>query len=473
MLTTLNGGTGTDEARYNQSNEAVQVNLATGVTSGGHAAGDTFNSIENLAGSQFNDTLIGDNGVNRLDGFTGNDLLQGGLGADELFGGLGQDTADYSDSAVGVDVGHFRIGTGGTSQGDRLIQVEGIIGSNFNDTLVGSGVYALAELSGGAGDDLLFDYGGASQMNGGSGNDTMIGRLGADAFDGGADIDVVRYADAIGAVNVNLATGMGTGADAQGDTYVNVENVVGSNFFDTLTGDNQGNRIEGMGGRDRITGGGGTDLLFGGTGIDTFVYDTTNWGNDLIYDFDATSEFIDVSAIGLTFASFTVVDTAFGIRLDYTDPTNGFQSISLGGVDVGDISAANFVTTPPAPFMAGLEVPDAGDSGGYGTAVGEIETLDIDDLGGYVASDPVEALVLDALTDGGGYKVAETSGIQTISADDPGGYVANDDLIDSLDDAGDPGGYLASDGPVASLDIDDMGGYLVPDADDSDFGYMM
>ena len=75
------GGNGTDEARYTQSNAAVEVNLGTGVASGGHAAGDTFDSIENLAGSQFGDTLIGDNGINRLDGFTGDDLLRGRVGS--------------------------------------------------------------------------------------------------------------------------------------------------------------------------------------------------------------------------------------------------------------------------------------------------------------------------------------------------------------------------------------------------------
>ena len=241
-------------------------------------------------------------------------------------------------------MGVFRIGTGGTSDGDTLIQVEGIIGSDFNDTLVGGGFFPLIQLDGGDGDDLLFDYGGASILNGGAGNDTMIGRLGADAFNGGGDIDVVRYADAIGAVNVNLATGMGTGADAQGDTYVDVENVVGSIFFDTLTGDDQNNRIEGLGGRDRVTGGRGTDQLYGGNDLDTFVYDTTDWGNDLIFDFQVHgNDVIEISGAGLTFADFTVVDTAFGIRLDYDDPINGLQTIAIANVGVGDIDSGDFV----------------------------------------------------------------------------------------------------------------------------------
>ena len=335
------GGAGTDEVRYNNSPAGVTVNLATGATAGGDAAGDTFDAIENIVGSQHADTITGDAGANRLEGFLGDDWLQGGAGADVLYGDLGFDFADYSDSTAGVDVGIYRTGTGGTSQGDQLIYIEGITGSPHNDTLVGAGL-AYVVLNGGDGDDLLFDYGGPSALNGGAGNDTMIGRLGADAFDGGPGVDAVRYADAIGAVNADLTTGTGSGADATGDTYVNVENLVGSIFFDTLTGDAGNNRIDGLGGRDLITGRGGTDLLFGGADRDTFVFDTTSWGNDYIYDFVNDFEQLDVSAIGLTFADFTVVDTGFGVRLDYWDGSN-FSSISLAGLDPADIGPEDFI----------------------------------------------------------------------------------------------------------------------------------
>ena len=298
--------------------------------------------VENLVGSAYGDTLTGDSGANRLEGFAGDDVLMGGLGADVLYGDTGFDTADYSDSGVGVDVGIYRVGTGGTAQGDTLIYMEAITGSDYGDTLVGGGL-PLVELRGGGGDDLLFDYGGTANMYGGAGNDTMIGRLGADHFYGGADTDVVRYADAIGGVDISLATGLGFGADAQGDTYDGVENLVGSIFFDTITGDDGSNRLEGLGGRDTITGGGGTDFLYGGGDIDTFRYDSTDWGVDYIYDFEDGLDRLDLTAIGLDFSDFTVVDTAFGIRLDYNDPTNGIQSIAIANLDVGDISAADFV----------------------------------------------------------------------------------------------------------------------------------
>jgi len=69
-----------DIASYQRSNAAVLVNLATGETAGGYAAGDTLLGIEGLVGSKFGDTLHGDSGANLLDGGLGNDTLTGGGG---------------------------------------------------------------------------------------------------------------------------------------------------------------------------------------------------------------------------------------------------------------------------------------------------------------------------------------------------------------------------------------------------------
>jgi len=73
------------------------------------------------------------------------------------------------------------------------------------------------------------------------------------------------------------------------------------------------------------------------------VFDTTDWGDDLIFDFDPMQELLDISAIGLSFDSFSVIDTAFGVRLDYIDPTHGLQTIGLGGVTIADIDAGDFI----------------------------------------------------------------------------------------------------------------------------------
>ena len=70
----LDGGLGQDTAAYTTSNTGVEVNLGTGVTASGDATGDTFLSIENLAGSRYNDRLTGDAGDNVLSGSVGADI---------------------------------------------------------------------------------------------------------------------------------------------------------------------------------------------------------------------------------------------------------------------------------------------------------------------------------------------------------------------------------------------------------------
>ncbi|GAB5375733.1 MAG: hypothetical protein AcusKO_21950 [Acuticoccus sp.] len=88
----LRGGYGVDEVDYFGSCCGVTVNLETGKGWGGHAHGDTYTGIENIRGSQWADTLIGDAGDNTIDGWRGNDMIEGGRGDDDLRGGDGNDT---------------------------------------------------------------------------------------------------------------------------------------------------------------------------------------------------------------------------------------------------------------------------------------------------------------------------------------------------------------------------------------------
>ena len=67
----LVGGAGRDSIDYRDSEEGVVIDLLSGLASGGTAAGDTFSQIENLYGSEYNDTLTGDAENNTLLGFHG------------------------------------------------------------------------------------------------------------------------------------------------------------------------------------------------------------------------------------------------------------------------------------------------------------------------------------------------------------------------------------------------------------------
>ena len=61
---------------------------------GPHSRSDTLIGIEDLGGSGFADTLVGDAGPNRLYGLGRSDMLSGLQGDDLLDGGSGLDTGD-------------------------------------------------------------------------------------------------------------------------------------------------------------------------------------------------------------------------------------------------------------------------------------------------------------------------------------------------------------------------------------------
>ena len=67
-------------------------------------------------------------------------------------------------------------------------------------------------------------------------------------------MDTASYATSSSGVTVSLMTGTGSGGDAEGDTLLNIENLTGSNFDDTL----EGNTVN--------------DTLDGGLGIDTVSF---------------------------------------------------------------------------------------------------------------------------------------------------------------------------------------------------------
>ena len=89
----LDGGTGNDTASYAHATAAVtaDLNLLTAQNTLG-AGTDTLTGIENLTGSNFNDSLMGDNTSNRINGGLGDDVLNGRDGDDFLIGGLGNNT---------------------------------------------------------------------------------------------------------------------------------------------------------------------------------------------------------------------------------------------------------------------------------------------------------------------------------------------------------------------------------------------
>jgi Ca2+-binding RTX toxin-like protein len=105
----IDGGSGVDTVTYGPGSYGavtapVTVNLAAG-TATGVGLSDTLTSIENVTGTDFNDTITGDSHANLLNGRGGNDTLKGAGGQDRLVGEGGADTfvfAAPSDSPVGA-----------------------------------------------------------------------------------------------------------------------------------------------------------------------------------------------------------------------------------------------------------------------------------------------------------------------------------------------------------------------------------
>ena len=142
----LDGGAGIDTASYYSGSVGVAVNLATAAASGGEAQGDTLAGIENVSGSQGNDSLVGTAGANTLQGWNGNDVLSGGDGKDTLTGGAGADRFVYGTpprarSGANAD----RIIDFSRVQSDRIdlsaIDASTTVAGNQAFSFIGSGLY--------------------------------------------------------------------------------------------------------------------------------------------------------------------------------------------------------------------------------------------------------------------------------------------------------------------------------------------
>ena len=352
----LDGGAGYDTADYGASDAGVSVNLTRDRAEGGHAGGDRLTGIEELRGSSHADRLIGNGRDNNLQGGDGDDTLISGAGNDQLHGGAGADRLDGGDgdddwarywgSDAGVTV-NLATGTGqgGHAEGDTLIRVERVAGSDHADHLIGDdgdngfdGGTGADTIDGGEGDDFAgywgSDAGVTVNLTTGTGlgghaegdtligiesiygsrhddhligsdeDDTLNGEAGADTLDGSEGYDNAGYWGSDAGVTVDLTTGTGLGGHAEGDTLIGIESISGSyHHADHLIGDDRDNRLNGNGGNDTLEGGDGDDwlngedgedLLTGGGGADTFVFGD----GDTVTDFEDGSDLINIHDFG-------------------------------------------------------------------------------------------------------------------------------------------------------------------------------
>jgi len=312
----IDGGDGIDTLSYLTSNVAIFVSLTSGTAEGGHAVGDFFTNVENLSGSAFGDTLIGDTGGNVLWGLAGDDSLDGRLGADTLHGGAGNDLYEVDDAndivIEALNAGNDTVNAWVSHTLSDNVEVLRLFGTHDVDgtgnalsntlhgnesTLVFGGDNILRGLGG---NDTLFGYNGFDTLDGGTGNDVMYGGTGDDLF----------IVDSAGDQVIELANG-GTDTVAASINYIlydvvtsnHIENVTltgsanltatGNSLRNTLIGNSGHNILTGGGGNDMLRGEEGNDVLDGGTGNDTMV---GGLGDDVYYvdhSQDDVSEAID------------------------------------------------------------------------------------------------------------------------------------------------------------------------------------
>jgi hypothetical protein len=201
--------------------------------------------------------------------------------------------------------------------------------------------------TGSSGNDSFIGGDSGDTLNGGAGDDRLEGGAGADIIDGGSGSDTASYEGSDAAVNINLATSSATGGHAQGDTLTNIENLAGSDFNDTLTGD---------AGANTLSGGLGDDTLSGGDGFDTFVFQMGD-GTDTVYggagggwtDIIQLSDANGGSNLGTYGVDWTVsissgtIDGQDANGLDLSDDADGIITLSDGSmVNFFDIERIDF-----------------------------------------------------------------------------------------------------------------------------------
>ncbi len=214
-----------------------------------------------------NDTIIGtagdDNqalagfmdGNDRLEMKGGDDYIWCGGGRDTVNGGAGFDTLSYSETAFNEGFSAFRginvnmvqkTVTDCWGFTDKIIGVEAVYGSRFNDTFLGSD--ANDEFAGSRGRDVL---------NGGKGRDLAV-YYDEEHLGGTRGITV----DLQTSITKGVIKGFAIDSFGQRDTLISMEDIFATSYDDRLIGSKADNRIQGRVGDDTMTGSGGQDEFY-------------------------------------------------------------------------------------------------------------------------------------------------------------------------------------------------------------------
>ena len=354
---TLEGGAGEDTISYDGSPAGVTINLNAGTASGGYADGDKLgDDIENVIGSEHDDTITGTDDVNvgnKLWGRGGNDaltgregpdtlyggagddslsggdeddILEGGPGADTLTGGRGDDTASYAGSMTSVMVRlHSHQAMGGDAEGDVFADTTTNTYTvkpdpEERDTEdVTETVPDIIHLTGSAWDDILAGDSRKNTIKGGGGNDTIYGGPGG-SYDDSDNGDMLE----------------------------------GQRGDDTIYGGKGNDTLNGGAGNDTLVGGSGADTFMGGAGKDTIYADRADITSRTGQVINGGSEVMGAPPAmdTLSFAKFTdeMLENGTGITLSLDRNTMVIDiEHVIGTSEVDNLTGRNGTTDTPAP----------------------------------------------------------------------------------------------------------------------------
>jgi len=377
---------------------------------------DVLRGFAHVTGSDRAENITGNESANTIEGRGGADRIDGGFGNDTLIGGAGIDTVSYAshdgNTASGVTItlnsgstdGSATATVAGQAERDVLRGFENVSGSNHVDTITGNN-----------GDNTLEGRGGDDTLNGLGGNDTYDFRgttnLGLDVINdtSGTDrilinsvSDIARAVNGVAddaddlfiflqngttiLINHHFTTGTVESAVFNDGTSVVISTtdvggglpgiiaggsddevldgrggddlLFGNGGNDTLIGGEGNDRLDGGAGRDTLIGGPGDDWLTGGHGRDTFVFapqalDNPNPGNDVVTDFHAGRDVIDLTAFDTSFRRLDddhdgrlengEGDKHISVTIDHGDTVLNFEGGSVRIQDVIHMHASDFL----------------------------------------------------------------------------------------------------------------------------------
>lgn len=305
-IDTLYGDAGDDALHGEDGNDQLFGGLGHD-TLWGDAGDDALNTGDG------NDLIYGGAGNDNIIAGAGNDTIFGDLGADTISSGSGMDWVDYSGSTAGVTVDLAAgSGAGGYAAGDVLSGVDALLGSAYDDVLLGyDGFSASASdpytniFYGNAGNDLIDGRGGDDSLYGGADDDTVLGGGGADLLDGGAGND--RLNGGAGADTIDGGIGndtivVGTGTEGFGDQVAGGENA---------------------GDKDVL------DLTAWGWALTNIVYDPLNPEN-------GTVEFLDAAGAVIGSMSFSGIEQVIPCFTPGTRITTDRGTVAVEDLRAGD-----------------------------------------------------------------------------------------------------------------------------------------